>query len=241
MTYTEEDLLPLSGLQHLVFCERQWALIHLEQQWAENRLTAEGRITHDRSHRDEVELRGDLRIVRGLRIHSLKLGLVGMADVVEFSRTSEIPSIDSSTEAVRIPGVKGLWRPFPVEYKRGRPKPDNCDKVQLCAQAMCLEEMLSITVSTGAVFYGQPRRRLDVEFDGDLRAETEEYSAQMHELYNSGRTPAVAYEKKCSSCSLLELCIPKVTASAHRSQRYIESALKELGLTGNSDGRGTPK
>ena len=137
--YTEDDLLPISGLQHLLFCERQCALIHLEQVWAENRLTVEGKNMHDRVHEREAESRPGIRIVRALRLRSLRLGLTGMADVVEFH-------LDS--------GVRSQGLPFPVEYKRGKPKADYSDSVQLCAQAICLEEMLSCTIPAGALFYG---------------------------------------------------------------------------------------
>ena len=129
--FTEDNLLPISALQHLLFCERQCALIHLERAWQENRLTAEGRIMHERVHEGGDETRRDVRIVRGLRLRSLALGLVGIADVVEFHRAAD---------GVAVPESAGTWRPFPVEYKRGRPKSEPWDAVQLCAQALCLEE-----------------------------------------------------------------------------------------------------
>ena len=148
MNYTEDDLLPLSGLQHMLFCERQCALIHVEQVWAENRLTAEGRIMHDRVHEADRVSRGDIRVEYAMPLRSLRLGLIAKADVVEFHREMET-------------GENGLekWRPFPVEYKHGKPKKDNSDKVQLCAQAMCLEEMLDVEIPDGAIFYGKTRRR----------------------------------------------------------------------------------
>lgn len=205
--YSEDDLLPLSALQHLAFCERQCALIHIEQQWAENRLTAEGRQLHERVHEQESESRGDTRIVRALRIRSLRLGLIGVADVVEFHHQPD-----------------GTDQPFPVEYKRGRPKPDRCDEVQLCAQAMCVEEMLAITVSSGAIFYGQPRRRLEVSLGAGLRDETETLAARLHILQQSGRTPPPVYEKKkCDHCSLQALCLPKVTCK--RASAYLHCAV----------------
>jgi len=142
--YSESDLLPLSGLQHLVYCERQWALIHIEQQWAENRLTAEGRQMHDRAHEQHEEWREGIRISRGLAVRSLRLGLSGKVDVVEFH-----------------PQVGGLSQPFPIEYKHGRPKPDRCDEVQLCAQALCLQEMLGVEVPRGAIFYGEVHETID--------------------------------------------------------------------------------
>src|SRR5690348_6204744 len=139
--YSEEDLLPLSALQHLAFCERQWALIHLEGAWAENQLTAEGRVMHDRVHEPGIESRGDVKISRGLRLRSLRLGLCGIADVVEFHRRGRREDATVANErvppdAVRLPSVPGLWTPFPVEYKRGRPKSGPFDEIQLCAQAL---------------------------------------------------------------------------------------------------------
>ena len=142
MSYSEDDLIMISALQHFAFCPRQCALIHIEQVWTESGLTAEGRIMHEKVHEEQRESRGAVRIECGIPLRSLRLGLIGKADVVEFHRIG-----------------KGVWQPFPVEYKRGKPKPDHCDKVQLCAQAMCLEEMLSVPVPEGALFYGRTRRR----------------------------------------------------------------------------------
>ncbi|MEM5790240.1 MAG: CRISPR-associated protein Cas4, partial [Syntrophobacteraceae bacterium] len=176
--YHEDDLLPLSALQHLIFCERQCALIHVEQAWEENRLTTEGMLLHERVHEVGAETRAGVRIERGVALRSLKLGLTGKADVVEFHREGR------------------AWLPFPVEYKRGKPKPDECDLVQLCAQAMCLEEMLCIDVPEGAIFYGQPRRRLEVVFDDGLRNRTAAAAKALHEMIAEGRTPPGRYEKR---------------------------------------------
>jgi CRISPR-associated exonuclease Cas4 len=214
--FSEDDLLPLSGLQHLMFCERQWGLIHIEQAWEENRLTAEGRVLHDRVHDAGVESRPDVRMARGLRLRSLRLGLVGQADVVEFHR---------SEHGVALPDLEGLWRPFPVEYKRGRPKRDACDEVQLCAQALCLEEMFGGEIRAGALFYGQPRRRKKVAFGGGLRARTETLARRMHELYRSGTTPPALYEPKCDSCSLIAKCLPRLLAKPPGVARYLARAL----------------
>jgi CRISPR-associated exonuclease Cas4 len=205
--YSEDELLPLSSLQHLVFCERQWALIHLEQQWAENALTAEGRNLHERADEGADEWRDGVRICRGIRLRSLRLGLVGRADVVEFRPTAE-----------------GPMQPHPVEYKRGRPKPDRCDEVQLCAQALCLEEMLQGPVPAGAIFYGQPRRRADVTLDAQLRRETELLALRLHELHATGETPRVPYQKKCDRCSLYSICLPKTTAEKS-VKRYLARAV----------------
>jgi CRISPR-associated exonuclease Cas4 len=208
--YSEDDLLPISGLQHLAFCERQWALIHLEQQWVENRLTAEGRQMHERAHEQKEECREGVRVSRGLAVRSLRLGLAGIADVVEFRPQ---------------PQGHGPPRPFPVEYKRGRPKPDRCDEVQLCAQALCLEEMTGVEVPSGAIFYGQPRRRTEVNFDGDLRAETEALIQRMHTLYAARATPQAQYAPKCDHCSLLEICLPATAGEGRSVARYLKNAM----------------
>lgn len=216
--YSEDELLPISALQHLSFCERQWALIHLEQVWSENVFTAEGRNLHEKTHEADSENRPGLRIVRGLRLRCLRLGLVGQADVVEF-HTAEV--------GVRLDGTEGLWRPFPVEYKRGKAKPDNCDRVQLCAQALCLEEMLGTEIRDGALFYGRPRRREVVGFTPELRDETESVTARLHELHAAGRTPKARYGLKCKSCSLLEVCMPKITGIDKDIEHYLGKALEK--------------
>lgn len=230
--YSESDLLPLSGLQHLAYCERQWALIHLEQFWAENRLTAEGRHLHERVDQAAGKSRRDLRIVRGLPIHSFHLGLSGRADVVEFRRRteSETPADDHQEgQPQRASGralPTALWQPFPVEYKRGKPKPGQCDRVQLCAQAMCLEEMLGVSIPAGALFYGRTRRRQDVSCDDALRRETEHLAARMHELFRVAITPRVRYNRKrCDRCSLYDRCLPKTTGASRSVAKYLAGAL----------------
>ena len=224
--YDEDELLPISALQHLSFCERQWGLIHLEGMWAENRLTAEGRHLHDRAHRSETESRGNLRIVRGLRLRSLRLGLSGIADVVEFQRI-EGPQEEFKSESfgVHLPNVTGLWRPTPVEYKRGKPKAGSYDEVQLCAQALCLEEMLGILISSGDFFYGQPRQRYEVEFTPTLREQTERLAARLHTLTRSGKTPLASYQKKCDSCSLYSICLPKMIGRKSSVADFLHEAL----------------
>lgn len=193
--YTEDELIQLSALQHLVFCERQCALIHIEQLWSENLFTAEGRIMHDKVDTANRESRGNIRIEYGVPMRSLRLGLIGKADVVEYHRMDD-----------------GTWLPFPVEYKRGKPKMDDCDKVQLCAQAICLEEMLNVEIKKGALYYGRTRRREDVVFDEKLRLETEDAAKKVHALIESGMTPKADYSKKCKKCSLYEQCMPKISS-----------------------------
>jgi CRISPR-associated exonuclease Cas4 len=192
-----DDALPLSGLQHLAFCPRQWALIHLEQAWAENRLTAEGRLLHERADLPGQARRRDLRTVRGLALESKRLRLTGRADVVEFRP-----------------------EPYPVEYKRGKRKPNDCDLVQLCAQALCLEEMLGASIPMGAIFYGDPRRRLEVAFTPELRSRTTELIATMHSLYNDRTTPSAIPGKHCRSCSLVDVCLPEATDCITVQQRW---------------------
>lgn len=235
--YDEADLLPISALQHLAFCERQCALIHLEGLWAENRLTVEGHHLHDRAHQQETESRGDLRVARGLRLRSLRLGLSGIADVVEFHRLAgasqgAIPLPEQAPATVRLSTVKGLWQPKPVEYKRGKPKLGPYDEVQLCAQALCLEEMLGVGIPSAALFYGELHQRLDVPLTGALRERTERMAARLQELIRAGRTPTARYEKKCDSCSLLNLCMPKTTGIRKSVDRYLS------GVIDAAEGRG---
>jgi CRISPR-associated exonuclease Cas4 len=208
--YNIDDLIQLSSLQHYAFCTRQCALIHVEQIWTENRLTAEGRIMHEHVHEEGDESRGDVRIERGASLRSLRLGLIGKADVVEYHRQAD-----------------GTWQAFPVEYKRGKPKPDHSDKIQLCAQALCLEEMLNAPVPSGALFYGKTRRRLDVTFDEALRRETQEVAKFTHELVDAGITPAPVYSKRCESCSLMAECMPKTIQKKRSVQSYLKRMLDE--------------
>ena len=204
--YETDDLVMLSALNHYMYCPRRCALIHIEQLWSENLFTAEGRIMHDKADSNKFESRGNVRIDYSVPLRSLRLGLVGKADVVEFHKHGD------------------MWIPFPVEYKRGKPKMDDCDKVQLCAQAICLEEMLNIEIREGALFYGQTRRREDVVFDKTLRMETEDTAKKVHELIESGITPRAEYSKKCKLCSLLNICLPKANSKA---SSYLAKAMEE--------------
>jgi CRISPR-associated exonuclease Cas4 len=216
VNYTEDDLIPLSALQHLLFCERQCALIHVEQMWNENLFTAEGKIMHERVDEANRESRGDVRIEFGMPLRSLRLGLIGKADVVEFHRKT-------ASQDAKSPE----WVPFPVEYKRGKPKKDSCDKVQLCAQALCLEEMLKVEIPRGALFYGKTRRRKDVNFDNALRQETESAANRLHKLIESGKTPNPVYTPKCKSCSFFHVCLPKTIEKRHSVKQYLSGAIRE--------------
>ena len=218
MMYAEEDYLMLSGIQHFAFCRRQWALIHIEQQWAENYRTTAGKLMHKKAHDEgSFEKRGDLLIVRGLRISSRELGLSGQCDVVEFHRMAD---------GVTLFGYDGKWSLVPIEYKHGIPKENNADELQLCAQAMCLEEMFQTNISDGYLYYGENRRRSHVEFANDLREEVKTTAKEMHELFQRGYTPNVKPTKKCRACSLENLCIPKLQ-KAENVRKYIEQGIKD--------------
>ena len=200
--YNEDDYLMISGIQHFTFCRRQWALIHVEWQWQENIRTVEGKIVHERCHDEKfTEKRNDFLICRGMRVFSSGMGVSGQCDVVEF--------IQGETGAVLL-GREGLWQPRPVEYKRGKPKEDKSDVLQLCAQAMCLEEMLCCDISEGHIFYDEIHRREKIIFSEELRKEVITVFEEMHEYYRRGYTPKVKYAKKCNSCSLKDLCLPKL-------------------------------
>jgi len=240
--FTEDDLLPLSALSHLLYCERRAALLLLEQVWDENRFTVEGTLLHQRVHQQGDETRGDVHVARGVPLRSLRLGLSAKADVVEYHRIEQptnspvrehvIPNAEHpAPSGVRLPGLPGLWRPFPVEYKRGRPKRGHPDLVQVCAQALCLEEMHRVAVPRGALFYGATRRRLEVEFDEALRRETEDAARRLHSLVASRETPKPQFGPKCKRCSLADLCLPRA-GSGRSAARYLRSALDQLARDG---------
>lgn len=217
MRYSEDQFLQLSGLQHFAFCRRQWALIHLEQQWAENVRTVDGEIMHRNAHDSGfTESRGDRLIVRGVQIQSFRLGVSGQCDVLEYHM---------GTEGIPIKDRPGLWQPFPVEYKRGKPKEEDWDKLQLCGQALCLEEMLCCEIPVGALYYGEIRRRETVELSPELRQRVETMLAEMHQLYKKGTTPKVKPSKSCNACSLKELCVPKLLRKKS-ALAYIEAHME---------------
>ena len=208
----EDALIPLSALQHYLFCPRQCALIHIEQQWAEDGATAEGRIMHERVDDGKADRRAGVRTVRGLALRSLALGVSGKADAVEFH------------------GNGATSIPFPVEYKRGRPKAHRADEVQLCAQALCLEEMLSISVPEGALFYGMTRRRMLVEFDAELRNLTRQIAAETRAMLASGKTPPPHYFAGCKHCSLADLCQPKAMEKAISIANWLNKQISSTSL-----------
>jgi len=211
--YTPDELLPLSGLQHFLFCRRQWALIHIEMQWQDNVLTVEGKQLHERV--DDpffVETRHDVVISRSVPVASYTLGISGICDVVEFTR---------GPEGVRLPGREGFYLPAPIEYKRGRPKREPVDEAQLCAQAMCLEEMLSIAIPRGFLYYGRTHRREPVELTDELRRLVREAAAEMHAYMARGHTPRVKVSKACRACSLANICLPDMQARTVAATTYI--------------------
>ncbi len=202
-TLREEDYLALSGIQHFAFCRRQWALIHVERQWAENLRTVEGQLLHQRAHDEtQAERRGGTLILRGLKVASHRLCVQGICDVVEFHQ---------SPAGIPLAGWEGTWQPYPVEYKRGKPNAYGADELQLCAQAMCLEEMLLCEIPEGSLFYGEPRRRTRVALDEPLRQNVESMLSEMRALYARGHTPKAVPGKGCAACSLKEVCLPKLT------------------------------
>lgn len=216
--YTSDELLALSGIQHFTFCRRQWALIHVERLWAENALTAEGRVMHQRTDDPfERETRGGVVTARAMPVSSYRLGLYGVCDVVEF-----LPSADGAT----LRGRAGTYLPRPVEYKRGKEKEDDCDRAQLCAQALCLEEMFLVAIPAGCLYYGQTRRRVEVAFTTALRGLVESTAAEMHEYFSRGYTPRVKTSKACRSCSLADLCLPRLQTRLAAS-RYIQQRIDE--------------
>ena len=209
-----QSLLAVSGIQHFAFCRRQWALIHIENLWEDNVRTVEGNIMHESAHNDQfTESRGDILVLRGLRIESEKLGLSGVCDVVEFKR---------SADGISLHGREGLWQPYPVEYKHGKPKEDDCDQLQLCAQAMCLEEIFVCEIPEGSLYYGETRHRQQVTFTPVLRDKVESMTTEMRSYYIRRYTPSARPSKTCNACSLKDLCLPKLTKKESVSS-YIHS------------------
>ncbi len=219
MEYNEEDFLLLSGIQHFAFCRRQWALIHIEQQWQENLRTVEGNILHERAHDDGFsEKRGDIIISRGMAVFSRTLGVSGVCDIVELHKCED---------GVSIFGREGLYKPVPIEYKRGKPKENEADVLQLCGQAMCLEEMLLCEIKEAYMFYGETKHRLKVMLDSDLRLRVRETLKEMHDMYNRRYTPVVKPSKSCKACSLADICMPRLCRQPSVS-KYIKDSLREV-------------
>lgn len=218
MTYSPEDYLMLSGIQHFCFCKRQWALIHIEQQWSDNLLTVEGDILHKNVHDIGFdEKRGDKIVVRGMAINSAELGVSGVCDVVEFMR---------SEDGVSIFGREGKYKVIPVEYKRGKPKENDADRLQLAAQAICLEEMLCCKIEKGFLYYGEIRRREEIAFDDEIRQKTVSMIKEMHGYFERGYTPKTKRTKSCNACSLKDICLPGLQKNISAG-KYIRERLDE--------------
>lgn len=237
MSFPEEQIIPISALQHWLFCPRQCALIHLEQAWAENKFTAEGRVMHTNAHDGADETRGAVRITRGMPVASESLGLTGQCDVVEFTACSgsDLKARDDATVHVpttghlksQISNFKSTRSVQPVEYKRGKPKAHRADEVQLCAQAMCLEEMLEITIPSGALYYGEKRRRTEVMFDEPLRDLVSKTTAEIRSCLNSGQTPRADYlPRRCDACSLIDFCQPHAMRLKRGAAAWFSSHLQ---------------
>lgn len=218
MEYAEDEYLMISGIQHFKFCRRQWALIHVEQQWAENVHTVTGELMHKKAHDPYLtEKRKDTIIVRALPVSSRELGISGECDVVEFHKCED---------GIQLHGHRGLYSVFPVEYKKGKPKLTEEDKLQVVAQALCLEEMFSTRVAQGAIFYGETRRREQIEITEELREEVIHMLAEMHQYYARKYTPKVKPSKACNACSLKDICLPKLNKTVS-VKNYIEQRLEE--------------
>lgn len=218
MEYNEDDFLQLSGIQHFAFCRRQWALIHIEQLWDDNLRTAEGDLLHENCHDSYFsESRGEVIISRGVPVYSRTLGVSGECDVVEFRR---------HPRGIEMAGRDGRFTVFPVEYKHGQPKDDDIDILQLTAQAMCLEEMLSCEINEGSIYYGQTKKRIKVGFSDESRKRVAELFSEMHQLMKRGYVPKVKSNKSCNACSLKNLCLPKLM-KASDAKKYVKENVCE--------------
>ena len=218
MEYSQDDYLMISGIQHFKFCRRQWALIHVEQQWAENEHTVIGELMHKKAHDPYLtEKRKDILVVRALPVSSRSMGVSGECDIVEFHKCED---------GVKLYGHRGTYSLYPIEYKKGKPKASNEDELQLMAQAMCLEEMFSTKITEGAIFYGETRRRKPIVFTDELRDEVKKIFGEMHDYYDRNYTPKVKTSKRCVSCSLKDICMPKIDTSGS-VKSYINKMLGE--------------
>ena len=214
MIYSEDEYLMLSGVQHFAFCRRQWALIHIENQWAENYRTVDGNIMHERVHDAKFhEKRGETVITRAMPVSSARLGISGECDAVELKK---------DVKGIELYGLDGKYTVTPVEYKRGEPKENDCDAVQLMAQALCLEDMLCCDIKFGYLYYGEIRRRVKVVFDSELRKRTEDIISEMHDLYKKQYTPKVKRRKCCNACSMKNICLPVICGDKKASESIRE-------------------
>lgn len=220
MTYSEDDMLMLSGIQHFRFCPRQWALIHIEQQWSDNLLTIEGQILH--KHVDDPFYRqkcGDQITLRAVNIASRELGLYGISDIIELYSSFSVEN------TILHPKYPGRWKPVVVEYKHGKPKKNEVDEVQLAAQTMCFEEMYNIHISHGIFFYGEFRHRINVDITDELRNIVRQCAQRMHEIFSKAIIPKAEYGKHCDKCSLRDICMPKMVTDCPTVKTYLNKNL----------------
>lgn len=216
--YNEEDFLQLSGIQHFAFCRRQWALAYIELQWQENVRTVEGKLLHENAHDASMkEKRGDLIIVRAMPVHSREIGISGECDVVEFHK---------SDKGIPIAGREGKYMVVPVEYKRGKPKSNDIDALQVAAQALCLEEMLCCEIPYGYIYYGEIRHREKIDFTEELWRKVKDMFAEMHKYYEQRYTPKVKWSKSCNACSLKDICLPVLNKNVS-VKKYLDNKMKE--------------
>lgn len=219
--YAEEDMLMLSGIQHYMFCPRQWALIHIEQQWDDNRFTTEGNILHRNVDNPFYRQKnGDVITLRAVHVASKRLGLYGITDAIEL-----LP-VDEETNAIRHARYQGFWKPFPIEYKRGHSKPNACDEVQLAAQVMALEEMYQIHIPFAALYYGEVKHREVITISNHLRQLTEKCANEMHCMFKKGTIPPPNKQRHCKSCSLKDICMPNIDTCT-TAKHYLEKNLYE--------------
>lgn len=221
--WEDDDYISISALQHFVFCERQVALIYIERAWDDNPYTVEGQHIHTIADSQTVEVRGNVRIARGLYLKSTRLGIYGKADIVEFHKQNKesVDSVGNTYVGVSLEGAEGFWLPFPIEYKRGRRRHVEGNEVQVCAQALCLEEMLGTSISSGAIYYGKSGRRHLINIDKGLREKTEAAITDLRKLLNDSLTPSAIYSKKCEYCSLIDICFPKTMSVKRSVERYL--------------------
>lgn len=218
--YSEDELLMISGIQHFSYCKRQWALIHVENQWERNVYTVRGDIVHEKVDDPFIlETRGDLIVSRSVPIISWELGFYGIADLIEFNK---------SETGVVIQGKEGYFNILPVEYKVGKPKESLYDEIQLCLQALCLEEMYGTKIEEGAMYYAKIRRRMKVHFDSRLRKYTTDIAAEMHKLISENVTPKENYGSKCDHCSLYNICLPKIMSKRKSVSAYIRECIEDI-------------
>ena len=225
MAFSDDDLLPISALQHFLFCPRQCALIHADGQWQDNYLTVFGKQMHSHVDSGRKETRDGLHLATALNIRSLELGLIGVADMVEFHRWQEPTDDHGIARAAHMSGWPGWWQPVPVEYKRGKPKAHRADEVQLCAQTICLEEMFQVKIGGGYLFYGETRRRVTVSMDEELRTLVREATVSIREIFKARKLPVPQEDRNCDACSLADVCLPKYSGGKLSVAKWLNSFL----------------